>query len=178
MRQRLQFPHPWAAPAAPPASAASRSEPAPHGSGSGAAWAVARAHERRPSVARAASRCMNSSGLITRCVVPSRHGVLSLSSTWPAALSCTLSSASAGRVMVRHSCSSRLRSCASTRTAARHGPDRRAGGGWHSGGLTGQGAKSVMSRRLRRTHWPAPYRSDPRDPGRPLWSSVSLGRLG
>jgi starvation-inducible DNA-binding protein len=32
---------------------------------------------------------MNSSGLITRCVVPSRHGVLSLSSTWPAALSCT-----------------------------------------------------------------------------------------
>jgi hypothetical protein len=32
---------------------------------------------------------MNSNGLITRCVVPSRHGVLSLSSTCPAALSCT-----------------------------------------------------------------------------------------
>jgi hypothetical protein len=42
---------------------------------------------------------MNSSGLITRCVVPSRHGVLSLSSTWPAALSCTRSSDSEGRVM-------------------------------------------------------------------------------
>jgi len=74
----------------------------------------------------AASRCMNSSGLnlagralaklgpfgwrkqstglfasrlSTRWVVPSRHGVLSLSSTWPAALSCTRSSDSAGRVM-------------------------------------------------------------------------------
>jgi modulator of FtsH protease len=43
---------------------------------------------------------MNSSGLITRCVVPSRHGVLSLSSTWPAALSCTRSSDSEGRVTV------------------------------------------------------------------------------
>ena len=43
----------------------------------------------------AASRCRNSSGLITSCVVPSRHGFLSLSSTWPAALSCTLSSDSA-----------------------------------------------------------------------------------
>jgi hypothetical protein len=29
----------------------------------------------------AASRCMNSNGLMTRCAVPSRHGVLSLSST-------------------------------------------------------------------------------------------------
>jgi hypothetical protein len=52
---------------------------------------------------------MNSSGLITKCVVPSRHGVLSFSSTCPAALSCTRSSDSAGRVMKRHSCSSRLR---------------------------------------------------------------------
>ena len=34
----------------------------------------------------AASRCMNSSGDITRCVVPSRQAVLSLSTTWPAAL--------------------------------------------------------------------------------------------
>jgi len=47
----------------------------------------------------AANRCMNSSGLITRCVVPSRHGVLSLSSTCPAALTCMRSSESAGRVM-------------------------------------------------------------------------------
>ncbi len=47
----------------------------------------------------AASRCMNSSGLITRCVVPSRQGVLSVSSTCPAALSCTRSSDSAGRVI-------------------------------------------------------------------------------
>jgi hypothetical protein len=43
----------------------------------------------------AASRCMNSSVLITRCVVPSRHGVLSLSCTCPAALSCTRASDSA-----------------------------------------------------------------------------------
>ena len=35
----------------------------------------------------AASRCMNSSGLLTRDVVPSRHGVFSFSSTCPAALS-------------------------------------------------------------------------------------------
>ena len=40
----------------------------------------------------AASRCMNSSGLMTRCAVRSRHGVLSLSPTCPAALSCTRSS--------------------------------------------------------------------------------------
>jgi hypothetical protein len=40
----------------------------------------------------AASRCMNSSGLMTRCAVTSRHGVLSLSPTCPAALSCTRSS--------------------------------------------------------------------------------------
>ena len=59
----------------------------------------------------AASRCRNSSGLITRCVLPSGHGVLSLSSTCPASLSCTRSSASAGRVMYRHRC---------------HGPDQEA----------------------------------------------------
>ena len=34
----------------------------------------------------AASRCMNSSGDITKCVVPSRQAVLSSSTTWPAAL--------------------------------------------------------------------------------------------
>jgi len=38
----------------------------------------------------AASRCMNSSWLMTKCVVPSRHGVLSLRSTCPAALSWTV----------------------------------------------------------------------------------------
>jgi len=65
----------------------------------------------------AASRCMNSSGGVPLCVVPSRHGVLSLSSTCPAALHCTRSSDRAGRVMWRHTCSSRLRSCASQRTA-------------------------------------------------------------
>ena len=31
----------------------------------------------------AASRCVNSSGDMTRCVVPSRQAVLSLSTTWP-----------------------------------------------------------------------------------------------
>ena len=36
--------------------------------------------------ASAASHCMNSGGDITRCVVPSRQGVFSLSTTWPAAL--------------------------------------------------------------------------------------------
>ena len=40
----------------------------------------------------AASRCMNSSGHITKCVVPSRQGVSSLSTTCPAALVCTRSS--------------------------------------------------------------------------------------
>ena len=48
---------------------------------------------------RAASRCLNSSGGITRCAVPSRQGVLSLSTTCPAALVCTRSLAKAGRVM-------------------------------------------------------------------------------
>jgi hypothetical protein len=42
---------------------------------------------------------MNSSGLITRWVVPSRYGVLSFSSTCPAALSCTRSFDSAGQVI-------------------------------------------------------------------------------
>ena len=54
---------------------------------------------RRGRGTSAASRCMNSSGLKTRCVVPSRHGVFSFSSTCPAALTCTRSSESAGRVM-------------------------------------------------------------------------------
>ena len=58
------------------------------------------------------------SRLSTRCMAPSRHGVLSFNSTCPAALSCTGSPDSAGRVMQRHGCSSRLRSCDSTRTAA------------------------------------------------------------
>ena len=40
----------------------------------------------------AASRCMNSSGDITMCVVPSRHAVFSLSTTCPALLHCTRSS--------------------------------------------------------------------------------------
>jgi len=47
----------------------------------------------------AASHCINFSGLITKCVVPSRHGVLSFYPTYPAALSCTRSSESASRVM-------------------------------------------------------------------------------
>jgi hypothetical protein len=46
------------------------------------------------------------------------HGVLSFSNACPAALHCTRSTDSAGRVMLRHSCSSRLRSCGSQRTAA------------------------------------------------------------
>jgi len=61
---------------------------------------------------------MNSSGDITMWVVPSRQAVLSLSTTCPALLICTRSLASAGRVMVRHSCFSRWRSLASQRTAA------------------------------------------------------------
>jgi len=61
---------------------------------------------------------MNSSGDITMCVVPSRQAVLSLRTTCPALLICTRSLASAGRVLVRHSCSSRWRSSASQRTAA------------------------------------------------------------
>lgn len=47
----------------------------------------------------AASHCMNSSGDITSCVVPSRQGVFNFSTTWPTALVCTRSLASAGRVM-------------------------------------------------------------------------------
>jgi hypothetical protein len=34
-------------------------------------------------------RCMTSSGDMTRCVVPSRQGVLSFNTTYPAALVCT-----------------------------------------------------------------------------------------
>jgi len=41
---------------------------------------------------------MHSIDDITKCAVPSRRSVLSLSSTWPASLSCTRSSGSAGRV--------------------------------------------------------------------------------
>ena len=66
----------------------------------------------------AASRCMNSSGRMTKCVVPPRHRVLSFSTTCPAELICTRLSDSAGRVMERHSCSSRRRSRAFTHTAA------------------------------------------------------------
>ena len=66
----------------------------------------------------AASQCMNSGGDITKCVVPSRQGVFSLSTTCPAALQCTRSLASAERVMQRHSCSSAWRSPARQRTAA------------------------------------------------------------
>lgn len=47
----------------------------------------------------AASRCLNLSGDITRRVVPSRPAVSSLITTCPAALVCTRSLASAGRVM-------------------------------------------------------------------------------
>ena len=42
---------------------------------------------------------MNSSSNVTRRVVPSRQEVSSLSTTYPAALVCTRSSASAGQVM-------------------------------------------------------------------------------
>jgi hypothetical protein len=49
-------------------------------------------HQRR-------CRCMNSSGETTKCVMPSRQGVLSFNATCPAALVCTRSLASAGRVM-------------------------------------------------------------------------------
>jgi len=66
------------------------------------AWRPSRAGLIRCSLGLgtiAASRCMNPSGDITRCVVPSRHGVLSLSTTCPAALVCTRSLARAGRVM-------------------------------------------------------------------------------
>jgi hypothetical protein len=47
----------------------------------------------------AASRSMNTCGLMTRCVVPSDSGVLSLSSNCPLALSCTRPSESAARLM-------------------------------------------------------------------------------
>lgn len=45
----------------------------------------------------ALSNCMNSSGLMPTCVVPSLHGVLSFNATCPAALNYTRSSESAGR---------------------------------------------------------------------------------
>jgi len=59
---------------------------------------------------------MNSSGDITRCVVPSLHCVFSFNSTSPAALHCTRSSAGAGRAMKRQSCFGAWRSSASQRT--------------------------------------------------------------
>ena len=49
--------------------------------------------------ASSAKRCMNSSGDITRWVVPSRQGVLRLSTTCPKSLVCTRSLAKAGRLM-------------------------------------------------------------------------------
>jgi hypothetical protein len=52
-------------------------------------YADTKAYEGAVVAEEPAPRCMNSSGLMTRCVVPSRHGVLSFSSTCPAALSCT-----------------------------------------------------------------------------------------
>ena len=47
-------------------------------------------------------RCMNSNGVMTKCLVPSRHGVVSFNATCPVALGSTRSSDSAGRVMMRH----------------------------------------------------------------------------
>ena len=60
---------------------------------------LARASRERPRVAGtgAASRGTSSSGDITRCVVPSRHGVLSLSPNCPEDLHYTRASDSAGR---------------------------------------------------------------------------------
>jgi hypothetical protein len=49
----------------------------------------------------AASRCMNARCDITRRVVPSRQGVLSLNTTCPAALHCARTLASAGRLIWR-----------------------------------------------------------------------------
>lgn len=46
-----------------------------------------------------ASRCMSSSGLMIRCMVPSRHGVFSFSSTCSDALICMRPSGGDGRVM-------------------------------------------------------------------------------
>jgi len=50
-------------------------------------------------VTSVAMRCMNSSGDITKCVVPSRQGVFSFSTTCPAALICARSLARAERVI-------------------------------------------------------------------------------
>ena len=61
---------------------------------------------------------LESIGDINKCVAPLRHRVLSLSTSWPAALVCTHSFARAGRVMQRQSCSRACRSSAAQRTAA------------------------------------------------------------
>ena len=76
------------------------------------AWAVSTSHSEAAAVSvagpscssglcgtSAARHCMNRSGLITKWGDPSRHGVFSFSSTWPAALSLIRSSESVGRVM-------------------------------------------------------------------------------
>ena len=50
-------------------------------------------------VTNAASRCMNSCGDVTKCMVPSRQAVFSLSTNVPTAFFRTRSLATAGRVM-------------------------------------------------------------------------------
>jgi hypothetical protein len=54
---------------------------------------------RRSKGASATCFCKNSGCEISKCVVPSRQGVFSFSTTCPAALICTRSLSRAGRVM-------------------------------------------------------------------------------
>ena len=61
--------------------------------GASTPWKRIRCYRDRGTIA--ARRCMNSSGLITMWVVPSRQAVLSWSTTCPAVLICTRSLASA-----------------------------------------------------------------------------------
>ena len=105
-------------------------------------------------------RAGHSSRLIIRSVGQSRHGVLSLNSTCPAALSGTRWSDSAGRVMYRHPCAEWARG-------------RRAYRQYGSVGLAWQcfadsrHRPSSPEKRLRRwlpqqyVHWPIPSTSMP-----------------
>ena len=67
----------------------------------------------------AAGRCMNSSGDITMWVVPSCQADFRRSTTLPVRFNCSRSLAIAGRVMYRHSCSSRWRA-SRRRSVLRH----------------------------------------------------------
>lgn len=88
---------------------------------------------------------MNSSGALTRCVLPPRQDVFSFSKTHPAASHCTCTLANAEWVTERHSCTGAQQSSALQCTAVR-------------AGLSAMSYKHARSQRIAVNHYPAQTR--------------------